>query len=70
PIQSIRVAEILQQIKIGDDLMTEQWTQVTSLCSEFADMFALAVSEVFPVDFKMFKLTFPKGTMFRTKVNQ
>ncbi|KAG1868312.1 hypothetical protein DFJ58DRAFT_837954 [Suillus subalutaceus] len=28
------------------------------------------VSEVFPVDFKMFKLTFPEGMKFTTKVNQ
>ncbi|KAG2052989.1 hypothetical protein BDR06DRAFT_841587, partial [Suillus hirtellus] len=58
------------QIKIGNDLSETQRNQVHDLCIEFADMFALAVSEVFPMDFKMFKLTFPEGTKFTTKVNQ
>ncbi|KAG2100646.1 uncharacterized protein F5147DRAFT_560134, partial [Suillus discolor] len=70
PFNPIRVTEILRQIKIGDDLTTEQCEQVTSLCSEFADTFALAISEVFPVDFKTFKLSFPEETTFKTKVNQ
>ncbi|KAG1759515.1 hypothetical protein EDD22DRAFT_761891, partial [Suillus occidentalis] len=65
-----RVAEILQQIKIGKDLSPDQQSQVCDLCAEFADTFALAVSEVFPIDFKMSKLTFPEGTRFNTKVNQ
>ncbi|KIK35303.1 hypothetical protein CY34DRAFT_42628, partial [Suillus luteus UH-Slu-Lm8-n1] len=70
PFRPERVAEILQQIKIGEDLSPDQREQVRALCAEFADTFALAVSEVFPVDFKMFKLTFPEGTRFNTKVNQ
>ncbi|KIK35568.1 hypothetical protein CY34DRAFT_95846, partial [Suillus luteus UH-Slu-Lm8-n1] len=70
PFNPGRVAEVLRQIKIGDDLTEEQRTQVRDLCAEFADTFALAVSEVFPVDFKTFKLTFPEGTLFTTKVNQ
>ncbi|KAG2742837.1 hypothetical protein P692DRAFT_20695421, partial [Suillus brevipes Sb2] len=70
PFNPTRVAEVLRQIKIGDDLTAEQRTQVRDLCAEFADTFALAVSEVFPVDFKTFKLTFPEGTKFITKVNQ
>ncbi|KAG2048909.1 hypothetical protein BDR06DRAFT_894571, partial [Suillus hirtellus] len=57
-------------IKISDDLTIEQHAQVTNLCSEFADTFALSVSEVFPVDFKMFQLTFLEGIMFQMKINQ
>ncbi|KAG1775751.1 hypothetical protein EV702DRAFT_1198948 [Suillus placidus] len=70
PFNPARVAEVLQQIKIGDDLSLDQRTKVRDLCAEFADTFALAVSEVFPVDFKTFKLTFPEGMKFNTKVNQ
>ncbi|KAG2337909.1 hypothetical protein BDR05DRAFT_848573, partial [Suillus weaverae] len=65
-----KVAEVLQQIKIRDDLSLDQWNKVHDLCAEFADMFALAISKVFSVDFKTFKLTFPEGTKFNTKVNQ
>ncbi|KAG2743019.1 hypothetical protein P692DRAFT_201724211, partial [Suillus brevipes Sb2] len=46
------VAEVLRQVKIGDDLTGEQRTQVRELCAEFADTFALAVSEVYPVDLR------------------
>ncbi|KIK33112.1 hypothetical protein CY34DRAFT_36383, partial [Suillus luteus UH-Slu-Lm8-n1] len=70
PFKPEKVAEILQQIKISEDLSPDQREQVHALCAEFADTFALAVSEVFPVDFKMFTLTFPEGTRFNTKVNQ
>lgn len=70
PFNPNHVSEIIWSIKIGDDLSLEQQAQVRELCTEFADTFALAVSEVFPVDFKTFKLTFPEGTTFKTKVNQ
>jgi hypothetical protein len=43
-------------IKIGEDLTEEQRSQVSNLCEEFTDTFALSVSEVYLVDFKTFKL--------------
>ncbi|KAG1759922.1 hypothetical protein EDD22DRAFT_763161, partial [Suillus occidentalis] len=57
-------------IQIGNNLSKDQKSKVSVQCEEFADMFALSVSEVYPVDFKMFKLHFPEDTTFRTKVNQ
>lgn len=70
PFKPERVAEVMRSITIGEDLSEEQRQQVRALCEEFADTFALAVSEVYPVTFKTFKLTFPEGTTFSTKVNQ
>jgi hypothetical protein len=70
PFKPERVAEVMQSIMIGEDLSEEQRQQVRALCEEFADTFALAVSEVYPVTFKTPKLTFPEGTTFSTKVNQ
>ncbi|KAG2748529.1 hypothetical protein P692DRAFT_20685477, partial [Suillus brevipes Sb2] len=70
PFKPERVAEVMCSITIGEDLSVEQWLQVSNLCEEFADTFALAVSEVYPVTFKNFKLTFPAGSTFSTKVNQ
>ncbi|KAG2756211.1 hypothetical protein P692DRAFT_201700039 [Suillus brevipes Sb2] len=56
--------------KDNEDLSIEQRLQVSNLCEEFADTFVLAVSEVYPVTFKNFKLTFPGGSTFSTQVNQ
>ncbi|KAG1770163.1 hypothetical protein EV702DRAFT_1202573 [Suillus placidus] len=70
PFNPARVAEIMRVIKIGDDLSPDQKAQVHGLCEEFADTLALSVSKVYPIDFKTFKLHFPEGTKFRTKVNQ
>ncbi|KAG0694479.1 hypothetical protein DFH29DRAFT_815308 [Suillus ampliporus] len=70
PFNPVRVAEIMRVIKISDDLSDDQRSQVRTLCEEFADTFALSVSEVYPVDFKTFKLHFPEGATFKTKVNQ
>ncbi|KAG2058527.1 hypothetical protein BDR06DRAFT_843292, partial [Suillus hirtellus] len=70
PFNPVQVMEILQQIKIRDDLSPAQRDKVCDLCAEFADTFALAISTVFLVDFKTFKLTFLEGTKFTTKVNQ
>jgi hypothetical protein len=70
PFKPERVAEVMSSITIGEDLSIEQRLQVSNLCEEFADTFALAVSEVYPVTFKNFKLTFPGGSTFSTKVNQ
>ncbi|KAG2139099.1 uncharacterized protein EDB93DRAFT_1298964 [Suillus bovinus] len=68
PFKLERVAEVMRSITIGEDLSEEQRQQVHALCEEFADTFALAVSEVYPVTFKTFKLTFPEGTTFSTKL--
>src|SRR5882762_375475 len=50
PFSDERVNEILSKIEFGTDLTTDQLTQVQDLVREFADVFALSISEVHFVD--------------------
>ncbi|KAH7919814.1 hypothetical protein BV22DRAFT_986463, partial [Leucogyrophana mollusca] len=70
PHAPARVAEILRLVEIGNDLTEEQRNRVRDMIKHYADNFALSIREVYPVDFKTFKLSFPEGTTFSTKVNQ
>ncbi|KAG9125582.1 hypothetical protein FRC07_007015 [Ceratobasidium sp. 392] len=70
PFKPSRVAEILQKVKIGSDLGEEQKKQVESLVSEFADVFALTLSEVLPVDITQMKLDIPEDAAFPKRVGQ
>ncbi|KZP18348.1 hypothetical protein FIBSPDRAFT_681637, partial [Athelia psychrophila] len=45
-----RIQEVLDQVKIGEDLSTNQRERVRDLLTEFADVFALSLSEVRTVD--------------------
>lgn len=45
-----RVSEILEKVKIGPDLTTEQHEKVRDLIRSYADVFALSLSEVRPVN--------------------
>lgn len=60
----------MQLVKIGDDLSEQQHQKVREIIAKYADTFAISVKEVYPVNFKTFKLSFPPGTTFSTKVNQ
>ncbi|KZP14739.1 hypothetical protein FIBSPDRAFT_751431, partial [Athelia psychrophila] len=44
-----RVSEILEKVQIGPDLTTEQHERVRTLIRDYADVFALSLSEVRPV---------------------
>lgn len=70
PFAEERVAEVLRLVQIGDDLSVEERTEVRALVAEFADCFALSVSEVFPVEGAVHKLNIPQGSKFSTKVRQ
>ncbi|KAH7918438.1 hypothetical protein BV22DRAFT_978648, partial [Leucogyrophana mollusca] len=70
PFNPKRVAKILDLIRIGEDLTPSQRQQVCNVVRQYADTFAATVREVYPVNFKKFKLSFPEGTTFSTKVNQ
>ncbi|KAG1794986.1 hypothetical protein EV424DRAFT_1353660 [Suillus variegatus] len=59
PFNPVQVKEILKLVTVGEDLMEEQRERVRGFIAQHADTFALTVKEVFPVDFKSFKLTFP-----------
>ena len=65
-----RVAAILSEITIGPDLTPAQTESVRSLISEFAECFALSMSEVTAVEGAAHHLDIPRDTQFRTKVNQ
>ena len=64
------VAVILDEITIGQDLTPDQVEAVRSLISEFAECFALSMSEVTTVEGAAHRLDIPRDMIFRTKVNQ
>ncbi|KAG1781305.1 hypothetical protein EV702DRAFT_962849, partial [Suillus placidus] len=69
-LKPARVAEILRLVKIGNDLLEQQRQKVRDTIAKYADTFTITVKEVYPVSFKTFKLSFPPGATFSTKVNQ
>ncbi|KIM85939.1 hypothetical protein PILCRDRAFT_24852, partial [Piloderma croceum F 1598] len=68
PDKPERVQKILELITIGDDLTTPERDAVKALIVEFADCFALSVSEVKAVKNGEHKLDIKPGTTFSTKV--
>lgn len=70
PWKEERVEEILKQVTVGPDLSNEQHRQVARFLAEWADVFALSVSEVKHVEGATHHLDIPQDTTFSTKVNQ
>ncbi|KIJ89815.1 hypothetical protein K443DRAFT_117488, partial [Laccaria amethystina LaAM-08-1] len=70
PFKATRVEEIHRQITIGEDLTSGEKAQVQALISEFADVFALSVSEVTPVEGAIHRLNIDPDAKFSTKVHQ
>jgi hypothetical protein len=70
PFHPPRVQRIIDEIKIGTDLTDNERTQITNLVREFADIFALSVSEVIPIPGAVHKLNIPSDIKFPTKVHQ
>ncbi|TFK58739.1 hypothetical protein BDN72DRAFT_781679, partial [Pluteus cervinus] len=70
PFKPARVAEVLRLVKIGNDLTDEERVQVIGLVTEFADVFALSVSEVRNVEGAVHKLLIPEGSTFSKRVRQ
>ncbi|KZP23047.1 hypothetical protein FIBSPDRAFT_689241, partial [Athelia psychrophila] len=68
PFAPARVAKILDLVQIGDDLSAEQRAGVVDLLTEFADVFALSVSEVHAVAGGEHRLDIKPGVKFSTKV--
>ncbi|KIM73944.1 hypothetical protein PILCRDRAFT_80584, partial [Piloderma croceum F 1598] len=68
PSNPKRVAEILRLVAIGPDLTDEQTTKAKNLISEFADCFALSVSEVIGIPGAMHKIHVPPGVTFPRKI--
>ncbi|KZV86269.1 hypothetical protein EXIGLDRAFT_564716, partial [Exidia glandulosa HHB12029] len=61
---------ILDMVKIGNDLSSEEKEEVRSLVREFADVFTLELREVRLVDFIEHKLGIPEGTVGPRVANQ
>ncbi|PPQ91961.1 hypothetical protein CVT25_004435 [Psilocybe cyanescens] len=70
PFNDVRVEEILKSVEIGPDLSEEQRREVHELIKEYADVFALSLSEVLYVDWYKHKLNVDTTQNFPTRVNQ
>ena len=67
PANLTRVQDILDKISIGPDLTGAQWARVMDLVREYPDIFALSLSEVFPVNFMQHKLKIDPGIALQRK---
>ena len=65
-----RIQEILTAIEIGPDLSNEQREQVHLLIQQYADIFALSLSEVLYVDWYKHKPNIDPNQTFPTRINQ
>jgi len=63
-----QVDTVLDAIKIGDNLSLGQRVIVQDLLKEYADCFALSMSEVHVVPGAVHKVNVPEGKTFNTKV--
>jgi hypothetical protein len=70
PFKPERIVQILSEISIGTDTTPDERREVENLIAEFADCFALAMSEVNIVPGAVHKLNIPPGTKFRTRIGQ
>ena len=62
--------KILELVQIGDDVSEVQRDKVKQLIAEFADCFALSLSEVNLIPGAVHKLDIPEGSTFRMKIPQ
>ena len=70
PFRHARVERVLRDITVGSDLTVEQHACVIALLREFADCFALSVSEVHAVPNAIFHLNVPPDASLPKKVHQ
>lgn len=70
PFNPKRVERIVESVQIGPDLTDQQRKIVQELVAEHADIFALTVSEVFPVTDAVYVLKIPTEKKFSTRVQQ
>lgn len=68
PFNPERVAKILNLVEIGPDLSPEQRAAATRLVTNYADIFALTMKEVLPVDFIEHKLRIDESVKLPTKI--
>jgi len=70
PANPGHIQTILEKISIRMDLTDKEWTAVTDLIKEYQDIFALSLSEVFPVNFVTHKLKLDPDTVLPKKAHQ
>ncbi|KIJ95894.1 hypothetical protein K443DRAFT_30426, partial [Laccaria amethystina LaAM-08-1] len=70
PFLQAHVEKILELVQIGEDVTESQRDEVKALISEFADCFALSLSEVNLIPGAVHKLNVPENATFRTKIPQ
>ncbi|KII83900.1 hypothetical protein PLICRDRAFT_118607, partial [Plicaturopsis crispa FD-325 SS-3] len=71
PFDPERVQKILDNVSIGADITAAQRREVQETLAEFADVFALDLAEVLPVDFVTHKLNVdPDAKLPRTRASQ
>ena len=70
PFLPARVHAVVNAVHYGERLTEPQLAKAQALVAEFADVFALSLREVKPVDFIKFRLHIPPGTQFSKKIYQ
>lgn len=70
PFYPPRVETIVNAVRYGAHLNEEQLQKSRELVAEFADVFALSIREVKPVDFIKFHLQIPQDATFSKRVHQ
>src|SRR6266481_9117188 len=70
PVSPERTQAILDKIEIRHDLLDGERALVISLIKEYPDIFALNLSEVFPVDFMKHKLNIDPSIVLPKKIHQ
>ena len=70
PANPEQMQAILQKISIGTDITDDEQMTVIDLIKEYLDIFALNLSEVFPVDFMTHKLKLDPDIVLLRKVHQ
>ena len=70
PFLPAHIEKIIELVKIGEDITTAQCKEVKSLITEFADCFALSLSEVNLIPGAVHKLNIPEDATFQTKIPQ
>jgi len=70
PFKAARVAEILRLVEIGSDITPAERRLVEDTIAEFADTYALSVSEVKHIPGAIHWLEIPEGATFNTKIRQ
>jgi hypothetical protein len=70
PFATKRVNEIIEKIELGPDLTDNQREQVKSLVREYADVFALSLSEVRVVDWYRHHLDVDPSVKLSTRTSQ